>query len=134
MSLRLLYLTFRRTTEWLTLLARGSAAKNVEILVPRHENAILRRSNSRPRMDWAGRATHLSGFVVSGGVGACTAVASSHMDNRPAVAGDSVTARPRSISATSMPVVIKGSQASGGVVLPWTEERAETSGRLYTEG
>lgn len=56
-SLRLLYLAFRRTTEWLTLLTRGSAAKDVEILVLRHENAILRRANPRPRMDWADRAT-----------------------------------------------------------------------------
>jgi putative transposase len=57
MSLRLLYLAFRRTTEWLTLLARSNAAKDVEILVLRHENAILRRTNPRPRMDWADRAT-----------------------------------------------------------------------------
>jgi putative transposase len=56
MSLRLLYLAFRRTTEWLALLARGSGAKDVEILVLRHENAILRRANPRPRMDWADRA------------------------------------------------------------------------------
>src|SRR4051794_24972807 len=55
-SLRMLYLAFCRTTEWLALLARSSAAKDVEILVLRHENAILRRSNPRPRMDWADRA------------------------------------------------------------------------------
>jgi hypothetical protein len=36
MLLRLLYLAFRRTTEWLALLAHGSAAKDVEILVVRH--------------------------------------------------------------------------------------------------
>ena len=30
MSLRLLYFAFRRTTEWLALLARGSAGKDVE--------------------------------------------------------------------------------------------------------
>src|SRR4051794_14620385 len=57
MSRHLLYLAFRRTTEWLALLARGSAAKDVEILVLRHENAILRRANPRPRMDWADSAT-----------------------------------------------------------------------------
>ena len=55
MSLRLLYLAFRRTTESLALLARGGGAKDVEILVLRHENAILRRNNPRPRMDWADR-------------------------------------------------------------------------------
>src|SRR3954454_14752965 len=56
MSLRLLYLAFRRTTEWLALLARGSAAKDVEILLLRHENAVLRRAYPRPRLDWADRA------------------------------------------------------------------------------
>jgi hypothetical protein len=48
MSLRLLYLAFRRTTEWLALLDHGSAAKDVEILILRHENAIQRRTSSRP--------------------------------------------------------------------------------------
>ena len=56
MSLRLLYLAFRHTTEWLTLLTRGNAAKDVEILVLRHENAILRRTSPKPRTDWADRA------------------------------------------------------------------------------
>jgi putative transposase len=37
---------------WLTLLARSDAAKDVEILVLRHEVAVLRRSNPRPRMSW----------------------------------------------------------------------------------
>ncbi|GIJ53651.1 hypothetical protein [Virgisporangium aurantiacum] len=52
MSLRLLYLAFRRTTEWLALLTRGNSAKDVEILVLRHENAILRRTSPRPQLDW----------------------------------------------------------------------------------
>jgi hypothetical protein len=56
MSLRLLYLAFCRTAEWLNLLPRSNATKDVEILVLRHENAILRRANPRPRMDWADRA------------------------------------------------------------------------------
>ena len=51
MSLRLLYLAFRRTTEWLALRARCNSAKDVEILVLRHENAILRRTNPRPQLD-----------------------------------------------------------------------------------
>ncbi|SCL27205.1 Integrase core domain-containing protein [Micromonospora rhizosphaerae] len=57
MSLRMLYLVFCRIAEWLTLLAESSAAKDVEILVLRHENAVLRRANPRPRLDWADRAT-----------------------------------------------------------------------------
>src|SRR5258705_7417558 len=41
---------------WLALLARTSAAKDVEILVLRHENAVLRRQNPKSRLDWADRA------------------------------------------------------------------------------
>jgi hypothetical protein len=43
---------FCRTTEWLALLTRRRAAKDVEILVLRHENAVLRRTN--PSREWTG--------------------------------------------------------------------------------
>ena len=56
MPLHLIYLVFCRITGWLALLARTSAAKDVEILVLRHENAVLRRQNPKPRLDWADRA------------------------------------------------------------------------------
>jgi LuxR family maltose regulon positive regulatory protein len=48
MSLRLLYLVFVRLCSWLVLLGRSSASKNAELLVLRHEVAVLRRSNPRP--------------------------------------------------------------------------------------
>lgn len=56
MALRLLYLVFCRVLGWLTLLRSSSAAKDVEILVLRHENAVLRRTNPKPRLNWADRA------------------------------------------------------------------------------
>jgi hypothetical protein len=55
-SLRLLYLIFRQVLGLLGLLGRTSAIKDVELLVLRHEVAVLRRTNPRPRLDWADRA------------------------------------------------------------------------------
>ena len=55
-SLRLLYLIFRHVFGLVLLLGRTSATKDIELLVLRHEVAVLRRTNPRPRLDWADRA------------------------------------------------------------------------------
>ena len=56
MSLRLLYLIFRQVLGLVLLSGRTSSAKDIELLVLRHEVAVLRRTNPRPRVDWADRA------------------------------------------------------------------------------
>ena len=51
----MLYLIFVRLTGWMALLARSAASKDTELLVLRHEVAVLRRQNPKPKMDWADR-------------------------------------------------------------------------------
>jgi putative transposase len=55
-TLRLLYLIFRQMLGLVLLTGRASSSKDVELLVLRHEVAVLRRTNPRPRLDWADRA------------------------------------------------------------------------------
>jgi putative transposase len=55
-SLLLLYLIFGQCLGWLMLLGRANSSKDIELLVLRHEIAVLRRTKPRPRLDWADRA------------------------------------------------------------------------------
>jgi hypothetical protein len=54
--IRLVYVLMVRVFGWLALLAGSDAAKDAEILVLRHEIAMLRRQVARPRPGWADRA------------------------------------------------------------------------------
>ena len=56
MSLGFLYLIMIRVFGWLLLLGRSQASKDAEIMVLRHEVAVLRRQVARPKPDWADRA------------------------------------------------------------------------------
>jgi hypothetical protein len=55
-ALGLAYLMVVRMLSWLALLARSDTAKDAEILILRHEVAVLRRTNPRPTLTWLDRA------------------------------------------------------------------------------
>jgi len=53
---KLAYLTLCRSIQLLVLLARGEAARDLEILVLRHQLTVLRRQLPRPKLEPADRA------------------------------------------------------------------------------
>jgi putative transposase len=55
-SIRFTYLAVLRVFGWLALLARSDRAKDTEILILRHQVAVLQRQVGTPRLSWADRA------------------------------------------------------------------------------
>ena len=56
MALRLIYQMFSKLLGWIVLRTRSDTTKEIEILVLRHQLAVLQRSTPRPRMSWTDRA------------------------------------------------------------------------------
>src|SRR2546423_15616493 len=55
-SMRFAYLVVLRVFGWLALLARSDRAKDTEILILRHQVAVLQRQVKAPRLSWADQA------------------------------------------------------------------------------
>jgi hypothetical protein len=55
-ALRLIYVRFSKILGCMVLRARSDTTKEIEILVLRHQLAVLRRRTPRPRMNWTDRA------------------------------------------------------------------------------
>src|SRR3954452_4167554 len=56
MALRLIYQMFSKLLGWIVLRTRSDTSKEIEILVLRHQLAVLERRTPRPRMSWTDRA------------------------------------------------------------------------------
>jgi hypothetical protein len=68
--LRLAYMAVLRVFGWIALLARSDRAKDAEILLLRHQLAVLQRNAGAPRLSWADRA------ILAALAGCCPGTAS----------------------------------------------------------
>ena len=68
---------FAKLLGWVVLRIRSDTAKDVEILVLRHQLAVLQRRTPRPRMSWADRA------MIAVLAHCCLPVAASGLSSRP---------------------------------------------------
>jgi putative transposase len=55
-ALMLIYRMFTQLLSWMALCARSDTTKEIEILVLRHQLAVLQRRTPRPRLQWIDRA------------------------------------------------------------------------------
>jgi hypothetical protein len=84
-SLRLLYLIFDRLLAWLTLHGRATSSKDLELLVLRHEAAVLRRTNMKPCLDGPTERFEVVTLVACvGGLAAVTEVLRALLADFPA--------------------------------------------------
>ena len=56
MALKLIYQMFAKLLSWMVLHVRSDTANEIEILVLRHQLAVLQRRTPRPRISWSDRA------------------------------------------------------------------------------
>jgi hypothetical protein len=56
MSVKLIYQMFAKLLSWMVLHTRSDTANEIEILVLRHQLAVLQRRKPRPQISWNDRA------------------------------------------------------------------------------
>jgi len=58
-ALKLIYQMFAKLLTWMVLHVRSDTANEIEILVLRHQLAVLQRRTPQPRLNWSDRAALL---------------------------------------------------------------------------
>src|SRR2546429_6629515 len=104
---------------WLALLARRDAAKDAEILVLRHEVAVLRRQIGRPGPDWADRAViAASARLPPGHLRLHRLVTPRHAAGLAPASGQEEMDVPPSCGATAHPAGCSRARGAGGAAEP----------------